>query len=79
MESWHKICDNDDQKVCHMQEVCQIIECLQTEPNLKEFQEWKGHFKNLLENTPEIMDKPTKEIINGQQDIKLKQLLQRKL
>ena len=34
-------------------------------------QKLKEYFKNLLENLPEIMDKPTGEIINGQLDIKL--------
>ena len=36
-------------------------------------QKWKKHFKNLLSNPPEITDKPTEEIIIGQQDIKLGQ------
>ena len=31
-------------------------------------QKWKEHFKNQLGNSPEIIDKPSKEIINGQQD-----------
>ena len=32
---------------------------------------WKEHFKDVLENSPEITDKPTEEIIDGQLEIQL--------
>ena len=31
---------------------------------------WKEHFKNLHENPPEITDKSTKKLINGQVGVK---------
>ena len=42
-------------------------------------QEWKEHFKNLLGNPPEVPDKPTEKIINGQLDIKLGQFTDKEL
>ena len=41
--------------------------------------EWKEYFMNLLGNPLEIMNKPTKEIINGQQDIKCGQFMKEEL
>ena len=43
------------------------------------FQNWKEYFKDLLGNLPEITDKPTKEIIDGQLDIKLGQFMEEEL
>ena len=40
---------------------------------------WKEHFKNLLRNLPEITNKPFQKIINGQQDIKLRQFTEEEL
>ena len=31
---------------------------------------WKEHFKDLLENSPDVTDKPIPKIINSQVDIK---------
>ena len=31
----------------------------------KRFQKWKDHFKNLLVNSPEIIDKSIEKIINS--------------
>ena len=42
-------------------------------------QKWKGYFKNLLGNPPEIMDEPTEEIIHVQLDIKLGQFMEEEL
>ena len=42
-------------------------------------QEWKEYFKNLLRILPEITDKPTEEIINGQLDIKLRHFIEDEL
>ena len=33
---------------------------------------WKERFKNLIENFPKAIDKPFKEIIHSQRDIKLR-------
>ena len=40
---------------------------------------WKEHFKNLLEKSPKVTDKPITKIINNQLDIKLGQFTQKEL
>ena len=40
---------------------------------------WKEHFKNLLENPPEIIDSSIQNIINGQLDVKLGQFMEEEL
>ena len=44
---------------------------LKTANQQDRLQKWKEHFQNLLGNPPEITDKHTEEIINGQLDINL--------
>ena len=45
----------------------------------EKFPEWKEHFKNLFENPPEITEKSIQKIVDGQQDIKLKQFMEEEL
>ena len=40
---------------------------------------WKENSKNLLGKSPQVIDKPIKEIINNQLDIKLGQFTQEEL
>ena len=40
---------------------------------------WKEHFKNLLEKSPKVTDKPITKMINHQLDIKLGQFTQEEL
>ena len=42
-------------------------------------QKWKEYFKNLFGNSAEITDKPAKEAINGQLNIKLGQFTREKI
>ena len=42
-------------------------------------QKWKEHFTNIVENPLETIDKPTKEIINSQLDIKCGSLWRKNL
>ena len=42
-------------------------------------QKWKQHFKILLGNPPEIIDRPIEEIINGWLDIKLEYIIEDEL
>ena len=39
---------------------------------------WKGHFKNLLGNSPKVTNKPITKIMTSQLDIKLEQFTQKK-
>ena len=41
--------------------------------------QWKQHFKNLLGNSPKVMDEPIMKIISNQLDIKLGQFMQEEL
>ena len=40
---------------------------------------WKEHFKNLLQKSPKVTDKPIIKIVNNQFDIKLGQFTQEEL
>ena len=42
-------------------------------------QTWKEHFKNLLRNSPKIIDRTITKIINKQLEIKLGQFIQKEL
>ena len=52
---------------------------LKTASQGERLQNWKEHFKNLVENSPEITDKEIKKIISNQQDINLEQFTEGKV